>query len=201
MMNNEEAVLNVSSNIPIGTKTVTDANQLTTTQFEFKDVGTKITIKPQISGSDSIRLEIKQESSQVSTESVLTQQAITTYKRELQTSVVAGNDEIIVLGGLIDEKQNRSESKIPGFGDLPLIGWMFGSKTNTVTKTNLLLFIRPTIIRSQEDLIRVTTRARARYEALKTEKNVTEKVLKDLDLPTPQGIDESVQEGIPEPVH
>ena len=50
--------------IPIGTKTVTDANQLTTTQFEFKDVGTKITIKPQISGSDSIRLEIKQESSQ-----------------------------------------------------------------------------------------------------------------------------------------
>ena len=200
MMNNEEAVLNVSSNIPIGTKTVTDANQLTTTQFEFKDVGTKITIKPQISGSDSIRLEIKQESSQVSTESVLTQQAITTYKRELQTSVVAGNDEIIVLGGLIDEKQNRSESKIPGFGDLPLIGWMFGSKTNTVTKTNLLLFIRPTIIRSQEDLIRVTTRARARYEALKTEKNVTEKVLKDLDLPTPQGIDESIQEGIPEPV-
>ena len=105
-----------------------------------------------------------------------------------------------MLGGLIDEKQNRSESKIPGFGDLPLIGWMFGSKTNTVTKTNLLLFIRPTIIRSQEDLIRVTTRARARYEALKTEKNVTEKVLKDLDLPTPQGIDESVQEGIPEPV-
>ena len=121
-------------------------------------------------------------------------------QRELQTSVVAGNDEIIVLGGLIDEKQNRSESKIPGFGDLPLIGWMFGSKTNTVTKTNLLLFIRPTIIRSQEDLIRVTTRARSRYEALKTEKNVTEKVLKDLDLPTPQGIDESVQEGIPEPV-
>ena len=49
-------------------------------------------------------------------------------------------------------------------------------------------------------MIRVTTRARARYEALKTEKNVTEKVLKDLDLPTPQGIDESVQEGIPEPV-
>ena len=195
MMNNKEAVLNVSSNIPIGTKTVTDANQLTTTQYEFKDVGTKITIKPQISGSDSIRLEIKQESSQVSTESVLTQQAITTYKRELQTSVVAGNGEIVVLGGLIDEKQNRSENKIPGFGDLPLIGWMFGTKNSTVTKTNLLLFIRPTIIRSQEDLIRVTTRARSRYEELKTEKNVTEKVLKDLNLPPPSGIGDQIPEG------
>ena len=114
--------------------------------------------------------------------------------------MVAGNSEIVVLGGLIDEKQNRSESKIPGFGDLPLIGWMFGSKNNTVTKTNLLLFIRPTIIRSQEDLIQVTTRARARYENLKTEKNVTEKVLKDLNLSIPPKIEESIPEGTSEPV-
>jgi len=199
MMNNEEAVLNVSSNIPIGTKTVTDANQLTTTQFEFKDVGTKITIKPQISGADSIRLQISQESSQVSTESVLTQQAITTYKRELKTSVVAGNDEIVVLGGLIDEKRNRSESKIPGFGDLPLIGWMFGTKSSSVNKTNLLLFIRPTIIRSQKDLIRVTTRARTRYEELKTDNNVTEKVLKDLNLSPPSSIGDQIPEGTLEP--
>ena len=199
MMNNEEAVLNVSSNIPIGTKTVTDANQLTTTQFEFKDVGTKITIKPQISGADSIRLQISQESSQVSTESVLTQQAITTYKRELKTSVVAGNDEIVVLGGLIDEKRNRSESNIPGFGDLPLIGWMFGTKSSSVNKTNLLLFIRPTIIRSQKDLIRVTTRARTRYEELKTNNNVTEKVLKDLNLTPPSSIGDQIPEGTLEP--
>jgi len=182
MMNNKESVLNVSSNIPIGTKTVTNANQLTTTQFEFKDVGVKLTIRPQISGEDSIRLEITQESSQVSTESVLTQEAITTYKRELKTTIVAGNDEIVVLGGLINEVRNRSGSKIPGFADLPLIGWLFGKKSSAFNKTNLLLFIRPTIIRNQDDLIRVTSRARNRYESLKNEESVTGKVLKDLKL-------------------
>ena len=194
MMNNEEAVLNVSSNIPTTPKTVI-ANQVTTTQFEFKDVGVKLTIRPQISGENSIRLEISQESSQVSTESVLTQDAITTYKRELKTSIVAGNDEIVVLGGLINEAKNRTDTRVPGFSDLPLIGWMFGTAGNSLNKTNLLLFIRPTIIRNQQDLIRVTQRARNRYEALKDEKSVTEEVTKDLKLPPPESAAGSASEG------
>ncbi len=191
MLNNEEANINVSTNVPIGTKTVTDSNGAKTTQYEFKDIGIQLTIKPQISGEDSIRLEIKQESSNVSSQQFLSaDQAITTFKRELNTSVVTGNDEIVVLGGLINERSNRVTSKIPAFGDLPLIGWLFRNNSDGVDKTNLLLFIRPTIVRDQQDLVRITERARNRYDQTNQTPNLSDQVRKDLGLQriTPQDL-------------
>lgn len=191
MLNNEEASINVSTNVPIGTKTVTDSNGAKTTQYEFKDIGIQLIIKPQISGEDSIRLEIKQESSNVSSQQFLSaEQAITTFKRELNTSVVTGNDEIVVLGGLINERANRVVSKIPGFGDLPLIGWLFRNDSDGVDKTNLLLFIRPTIVRNQTDLIRITERARSRYDSINTNSNLGDQVRRDLGIQriTPQDL-------------
>ena len=182
MLNNEEATINVSTNVPVGVKTVTSANNIQTTQFEFKDVGVKLTIKPQISGEDSIRLEIAQESSNIAIKQVLTDQAITTFKRELKTTVVTGNDDIVVLGGLINEKDSGSESKIPGFGDLPLLGWLFRTSTSDFEKTNLLIFIRPTIIRNRADLARVTERARARYDAVQGGQSASGTVRADMGL-------------------
>ena len=187
MLNNEEATINVSTNTPVGVKTITNANNTQTTQYEFKDVGVKLVIKPQISGEDSIRLEIAQESSNIATEQKLSaDKAIMTFKRELKTTVVTGDDDIVVLGGLINEGDTRSESKIPGFSDLPLLGWLFRSSSGKFEKTNLLIFIRPTIIRNREDLARVTERARARYDAAQGPKSASGTVRADMGLGEPE---------------
>ncbi|MBF0279560.1 MAG: hypothetical protein HQM13_17305 [SAR324 cluster bacterium] len=176
MLNNEQASLNVSRVIPVATNSVVDANGRVTDQIEFRDVGVIASIKPQISGDNSIRLEIQQTSSDVTPTPVGNSNAVTTFKRELKTAVVTASDSIVVLGGLLNEQLSQSESKIPGLGDLPLIGWLFGNSSERVDKTNLMMFIRPTIIRNQQDLIRVTEKANARYQKA----NVQEKSFRDM---------------------
>ena len=181
MLNNEEATINVSRNTPVSPKTVTDAKGVVTTEFEFKDVGIILTIKPQISGEDSIRLDINQESSTVVEGTVSKDSAVTTFKRQLKTAVVTRNEEIVVLGGLINEDTSSSGTRIPGLSDLPLLGALFSESSDKLEKTNLLLFIRPKIIRTQQDLIEITKNARERYESYRKE-GISEQVLEHLNI-------------------
>lgn len=184
MLNNEEASINISTVVPVATNTVTDASGRTTDQIEFRDVGTILTIRPQISGDDNIHLEIKQTASDISETTVTaSSNAITTFKRELTTSVVTGNGQTVVLGGLINERVNTSESKIPGLGDLPLIGWLFSGSRERFQKTNLLLFIRPRIIKDRQDLIKVTKRTHSRYHKVNDNKESSKKPLEELPVP------------------
>ena len=90
-------------------------------------------------------------------------------------------DEIVI--GLIKEKIARDQDKIPGFGDLPLLGWLFRSKTDQFEKTNLLIFLRPNIIRTNEDLERVNQRASSRFKKAKELNKVSNQVLEDMGLP------------------
>jgi len=172
--------INVVSVVPVSPKTVTSASNITTTEYQFKEVGIKLEIRPQISGENSIRLDIAQESSDVVNPGV---DAITIFKRTIKTSVIAEDGEIIVLGGLIKEKVARNQNKIPGFGDLPLIGWLFRSKLDQFEKINLLIFIRPTIIRTKKDLEKVNQRASARFEKAKELNKVSDQVLEDMGIP------------------
>jgi len=181
MLNNEEATINVATVVPVGTNSVVDANGNRTTQIEYRDVGILLTIRPQISGNDSIRLEIKETSSNIVEKPVdIDQSGVVTLKRELQTAVLTGDGDIVVLGGLISETVSSSGSKIPGLGDLPLIGWLFRNSKDEVDKTNLLLFIRPRIIRTQQDLLDVTQRAKKRYEKANKGKTLDKKVKKEI---------------------
>jgi type II secretion system protein D len=172
--------INVVSVVPVSPKTVISAANITTTEYQFKEVGIKLEIKPQISGKNSIRLDIAQESSDVVNP---TANPITIFKRTLKTSVIAEDGKIIVLGGLIKEKIARDQNKIPGFGDLPLLGWLFRSKTDQFEKINLLIFIRPTIIRTKADLQRVNKRASSRFKKAKELNKVSSQVLEDMGLP------------------
>jgi len=172
--------INVVSVVPVSPKTVTSASNITTKEYQFKEVGIKLEIKPQISGENSIRLDISQESSDVVNPGA---EAITIFKRTIKTSVIAEDGEIIVLGGLIKEKVARNQNKIPGFGDLPLIGWLFRSKLDQFEKINLLIFIRPTIIRTKKDLEKVNQRASARYKKAKELNKVSDQVLEDMGIP------------------
>ena len=183
--------INVVSVVPVSPKTVTSASNISTKEYQFKEVGIKLEIKPQISGESSIRLDIAQESSDVVNPGA---EAITIFKRTIKTSVIAEDGEIIVLGGLIKEKIARNQSKIPGFGDLPLIGWFFRSKQDQFEKINLLIFIRPTIIRSQKDLEKVNQRASSRYRKAQELNKVSDQVQKDLGIPKLSEQPESVEE-------
>jgi len=172
--------INVVSVVPVSPKTVTSASNITTTEYQFKEVGIKLEIRPHISGENSIRLDIAQESSDVVNPGV---DAITIFKRTIKTSVIAEDGEIIVLGGLIKEKVARNQNKIPGFGDLPLIGWLFRGKSDQFEKINLLIFIRPTIIRTKKDLEKVNQRASARFKKAKELNKVSDQVLEDMGIP------------------
>jgi len=183
MLNNEQSTINVTTNIPVATKSVTDANGVITTNTEFKDIGVQLSILPQISGENSIRLSVQQQTSNIATEQIGgNSNVITTFKRDLKTVIVTKDNEIVVLGGLINETKQRSGNKIPGFGDLPLIGWLFSSKDSNVDKTNLMLFIRSRIIRSHEDLARVTQKMKTRYDRTSKSQNLSEDVLKDMNF-------------------
>ncbi len=172
--------INVVSVVPVSPKTVTSASNITTKEYQYKEVGIKLEIKPQISGENSIRLDIAQESSDVVNPGA---EAITIFKRTIKTSVIAEDGEIIVLGGLIKEKIARDQDKIPGFGDLPLLGWLFRSKLDQFEKINLLIFIRPNIIRTKTDLERVNQRASSRFKKAKELNKVSNQVLEDMGLP------------------
>ncbi|MCH1521139.1 MAG: hypothetical protein L7T82_06440 [SAR324 cluster bacterium] len=172
--------INVVSVVPVSPKTVTSASNITTKEYQYKEVGIKLEIRPQISGENSIRLDIAQESSDVVNPGA---EAITIFKRTIKTSVIAEDGEIIVLGGLIKEKVARNQDKIPGLGDLPLIGWLFRSKSDLFEKINLLIFIRPTIIRTNKDLEKVNQRASSRYKKAKELNKVSDQVLEDMGIP------------------
>ncbi|MEE8555428.1 MAG: secretin N-terminal domain-containing protein, partial [bacterium] len=167
-LDNEEAVINVSQVIPVSSKVVRDANFQSTTEFEFKDVGVILTIKPQITGTNKVLLHIKQETSSVASRQVTTstdQTAITTLKRTIDTKVLIDDGATMAIGGLIQDSEIVTETKVPCLGDIPVIGWFFKSRSEEVRKTNLIVLLRPHIINSREDLEKITRGVQRRYDA------------------------------------
>ena len=156
-MDNQESSIIVGQNIPIITGQSSSGGAGTSDPFttiERQDVGVQLIVTPSISEGDLVRLEIEQEISGI-TESTAGADIITT-KREIKTNVLADNGETIVLGGLITDDVSESESKVPLLGDIPFIGALFRSTSKTVTKQNLLVFLRPTILRDKEATKNVT---------------------------------------------
>ena len=159
-LDNEEANFLVGQEIPIVTGEVLGtANVNPFRSFQREEVGIQLTVLPQISEGDVIRLEIRQEVSSIA--GVLTSAAgdFVTNKREIETTVLANDGEVIVLGGLLQDDEQINIEKVPLLGDIPVIGNAFRSKGETRTKTNLMVFLRPTIIRNEDDA-RLATQSR-----------------------------------------
>jgi len=159
---NSEASINVSQNVPylksvefLGTYvsgTTGDTNN-TIKSFDYKDVGIKLKLTPQISRDKYIKLKIAQEVSKVL--SVGTDGQITTAKREADTTLIIPNGQTVVLGGLISTENTKTVDKVPFLGDIPLVGYLFRHQRDDMTKTNLLLFITPPIISSPDEAERI----------------------------------------------
>jgi len=150
-LDNEEAEIVIGENVPFvtGSFSSTGANDGATNPFQTiqrEDVGLTLKIKPQINEGDALRLEIEQEVSNIA-DSVAGAADIVTNKRSIKTNVMVDDGQVVVLGGLIEEKIGESVQKIPFLGDIPFLGALFRSKTADVTKTNLMVFIHPVILR------------------------------------------------------
>ena len=151
-LDNVPATFLVGQEIPITTGESLGGNNLNPFRtFERQEVGIQLDVLPQISDGDVIRLEIEQIVSSIS--GVLTSAAgdFVLNKREITTTVLANDGEIIVLGGLVQDDEQINVAKVPILGDIPVAGKLFQSKGKTRNKTNLMVFLRPTIIRNGSD--------------------------------------------------
>ncbi len=149
-LDNEEASIVVGSNVPIITSSEVSSGNNPFQTIERQDVGIKLKIKPQINEGDTIKLVIEQEVSAVEANSSAGAADIVTSKRTINTTVLIDDGQTLVLGGLIDDNSRNSREKIPLLGDLPLIGRLFQYKSRQREKRNLMVFIRPTILRDSE---------------------------------------------------
>ena len=148
VMDNEEASLLVGQEIPITTGESLGTNNLTPFRTTAREeIGIKLEVKPQINESDSVALFIRQEVSSIAGSQLPNTSDLITNKREIETTVLADNGEILVLGGLISEDIQESVNKVPILGDLPILGALFRSSAMSVQERNLMIFLRPTILR------------------------------------------------------
>jgi len=157
-MDNQESSIIVGENVPIITGQSTSSGAGTADPFttiERQDVGVKLVVTPSISEGNLVRLEIEQEISGVIKDSSGAAD-ITTTKRQIKTNVLADDGETIILGGLISDNLVTSESKVPLLGDIPWLGRLFRSSSSKVSKQNLIVFLRPTILRNKEATRAVT---------------------------------------------
>jgi len=166
-MDNEKAKIIVADNVPLlksdltaplGVSTAAVSNVAVSRTFEYKDIGIQLEITPHISQGSMVRLEISTEVSNILAIDPANPGFVTTRKRQATTTVAVDNGQIIVIGGLIRDESSDTTKKVPCVGNVPILGWLFKNFAGTNTKTNLMIFISPQIIRTAEDLEKATTK-------------------------------------------
>ncbi|WP_257541281.1 type II secretion system secretin GspD [Sphingobium sp. CFD-1] len=156
-MDNQKASILVGQQVPVTTGEALSQNfdnQFRTVQRQ--DVGIKLEVKPQINAGGAIKLFLKQEVSSVAGPVSNNSSDLIINKREIETTVTVDDGEILALGGLLDDNERKTIERIPLLSDIPGLGELFKSRSRSRTKTNLMVFIRPTILRSKEDAQRLT---------------------------------------------
>jgi len=153
-LDNELATIKVGQNVPIITGSFT-TNSTTGGGNPFqtvdrRDVGLLLKVRPQISEGGTIKMSILHENSSVDPSSRTSSQGLITNQRAIESNVLADDGQIIVLGGLIEDTEGNGEEKVRGLGDIPVLGNLFKYRNRTRVKTNLMVFLRPVVVRSKE---------------------------------------------------
>lgn len=166
-MDNEEAEIKVGQEVPFitGQFTNTGASQGQVSPFQTvqrQEVGTSLKITPQINQGDAILLKIEQETSSLSTAAGAVD--LITNNRSIRTSVIVEDGDILVLGGLIDDSLRENDARVPFFGKIPVIGNLFRARRTQKTKSNLMVFIRPKILR---DGVQATLETNSKYNYMR----------------------------------
>lgn len=165
VLDNQEARLQIGDQVPIATQQVRDvsnANAPIVNTISFKDTGIILTVKPRVSSSGQVVLDIEQEVSSVSTTKTSGIDSPTISQRKIKTSVVISDGQTIALGGLIQDSSNTGTSGVPGISKVPLLGALFRNRRNAVKKTELLVLITPRVIRNGRESRSITAELRRR---------------------------------------
>ena len=151
-LDNQEAEIIVGQNVPFvtGQQTTSNSSSNLFNTIERKDIGTTLKVIPHVQDGKFIRLEVEQSTESVSTTTVEGQSDLITNKREIKTQILAEDGEIIMLGGLIRDAVEQSESKVPFLGDIPILGWLFRSSSEVHVKQNLIVLLKSSVILSKE---------------------------------------------------
>lgn len=171
-LDNEEAKIVVGKNVPFITGQFTTSASTGTAgvnpfqTIERKEVGLKLTVKPQISEGGTVKLAIYQESSSIDDSAAVTSSGLITKQRSISTNVLVEDGQILALGGLMEDSTSDSVEKVTGLGDIPVIGNLFKYQTAKRGKTNLMVFLRPTVIRNAEQSNSVSV---DRYDYMRTQ--------------------------------
>lgn len=162
---NKEAEIFVGENVPFLTQTNLTSTGLSQQSIERKDTGITLKITPQITEGEYIKLDIYQEISAVKNAVFKGAAAdITTTKRSAKTSVVVKDADTVVIGGLIQNRDEETVNKIPLLGDIPILGYLFKTTSKTKQKTNLMILLTPRIVRDAADMARVSEEQKRRFE-------------------------------------
>lgn len=162
-LNNSPAEVFVGENMPYQTSTKYDSNNNPIQTFDYRDVGVKLKVTPQISSDDMVTLSIEQEIKKVSGSAVSTT-APTTLTRSTNTTVKLKNHSIMVISGMIKDDSSTTVSGVPGLSNIPILGWLFKKQTTSTQKTNVMLFITAHIIDTLEDNEKLMQSKRATME-------------------------------------
>ncbi|MFZ1430408.1 MAG: type II secretion system secretin GspD [Geminicoccaceae bacterium] len=172
VQDNSEAVLTVGQEVPIQTQqqqsSSTSSNIINS--IEYRDTGVILQVRPRINSNQAVSLEIAQEVSRVdSSSSSTTSNALTpTFtQRKIKSRVNVQSGQTVVLGGLIQDSESRGKSRIPVLGDIPALGALFGSTSDSNTRTELIVFLTPRVLRNPEDARDVSEELRARLKVLR----------------------------------
>jgi general secretion pathway protein D len=199
-LDNQEAFITVGQNVPFVTGSFTntgsggDGAQNPFQTIERENVGTSLSVTPHINEGDSVVLDIEQEVSSLTGLTLIASDVITN-ERKIQTKVLAQDGRVVVLGGLIKDDVQDTKQKVPFLGDIPLLGRLFQNDAVQVTKSNLLVFIRPTIIRDNEQLAGATAE---KYRYIREQQNLRRErglmFLDDENLPLLPEWEEQIQQ-------
>jgi general secretion pathway protein D len=153
-LDNELSIIKVGQNVPIiSGQFTTSASGATNNPFQTidrRDVGLTLKVRPQISEGGTIKMAIYHETSSVDPKSLNSSAGVTTNIRVIENNVIADDGQIIVLGGLIEDTEGDGVEKVRGLGDIPVLGNLFKYQTRERKKTNLMIFLRPVVVRSKE---------------------------------------------------
>ena len=151
-LDNEEAKIVIGQNVPFVTGQYTNNNNAAGSvnpfqTIERKDVGLTLRVKPQISENGTVKLQIYQEVSRLDPASINSATGLITNKRSIESNVLVEDGSSVVLGGLLSDEYAGNKNQVPGLGDIPGLGWLFKSESRSRTKSNLMVFLRPVVVR------------------------------------------------------
>jgi general secretion pathway protein D len=165
VLNNQPATLQVGDQVPIstGSATVLTANNTVVNTIDYRNTGIILQVVPRVSANGTVVLDISQEDSAVEPNSnAATALTPTISNRAVKSSIAVPNGQTVLLAGLISDETDRSRQTIPGLGNIPGIGDIFGQQSGTKTRTELVIFIRPTVIRDPVDAHRIAEEMRSK---------------------------------------